>query len=285
MPIPQDRCGFLDREDVDESLLDRDQMFFREQGYLIKEGLIPAELTDPYLADRLAYPDENLSLWGGSYMAIDSMRDVCLYAPLVDLIEKLIGEPVGLFLTLSGLESTRRTWHQDFYLKPGYENVNYCAAWIAVGDVHPDSGPFEFVPGTHRLPSMRRELIWEWLSPEERESAASYRIAETFVTDACTKMFVEREFESQSFLPRRGDVLIWHHSLLHQGSRAQRPGMMRPGLIAHYNSVTKQSELGRAMKQADNRKWYRVRDDGEIVLDQALKSREFKTTAILARHR
>ncbi len=283
LEIPQSRCGFLDRDDLDESTLDPDQLFFRQNGYLIKEGLIPAELTDPYLADRLSFPDKDLSIWGGSYMAIPSIRDVCLYRPLVDLVERLVGEPVGLFLTLSGLETTRRTWHQDFYLKPGYENVNYCAAWIAVGDVDPDSGPYEFVPGTHRLPSMRQELVWEWLTPEERSSPASYRIAETFVTDACAKMFVEREFEPQFFIPKRGDVLIWHHSLLHQGSRARRPELMRPGLIAHYNSLAKQRQLGRDMVQHPNGSWYRVRDDYEIIVPNQIESAEFKAQAIAAR--
>ena len=40
---------------------------------------------------------------------------------LVELVEKLIGMPLALFLSLSGLRSSRRQWHQDFYLKPGYE--------------------------------------------------------------------------------------------------------------------------------------------------------------------
>jgi hypothetical protein len=283
MPIPDDRCNYLDRKDLDESVLDEDQLFYRRNGYLIKEGLIPDELTAPYLAERQAVTDEHLSIWGGSYMALQSMREVCLYAPLVDLIEKLIGEPVGLFLTLSGLETTRRTWHQDFYLKPGYENVDYCAAWIAVGDVHPDSGPYEYVPGSHRLPSMRQELIWEWLTPEERESAANYRIAETFVTDACARMVVEQELEPRFFLPKRGDVLIWHHSLLHQGSKANARSRMRPGLIAHYNSLAKQRELGRSMRQMTNGKWYRERSDQQHIVGRQLESAEFKAEAIAAR--
>jgi hypothetical protein len=283
LEIPQSRCGFLDREDLDETTLDADQLFFRRNGYLIKDGFIPPELTEPYLADRINFPDPNLSIWGGSYMAIPSMRDVCLYRPLVDLIERLVGEPVGLFLTLSGLESTRRTWHQDFYLKPGYENVNYCAAWIAVGDVDPDSGPYQFVPGTHRLPSMRQELVWEWLTPEERVSPASYRIAETFVTDACAKMFVERELEPQFFVPKRGDLLIWHHSLLHQGSRARRPDLMRPGLISHYNSLAKQRQMGREMVQHPNGSWYRVRDDYEVIVPNQIEATEFKLQSIAAR--
>ena len=98
-------------------------------------------------------------------------------------------------------------------------------------------------------------------------------------------MFVERELEPQFFVPKRGDVLIWHHSLLHQGSRANRPGLMRPGLIAHYNSLAKQRQMGREMVQQANGSWYRDRDDYEIIVPEQIERSEFKAQAIAARTR
>lgn len=40
------------------------------------------------------------------------------------------------------------------------------------------------------------------------------------------------------YLPKRGDVLIWHGRLVHRGSVANVPGMPRRALICHYNSVS-----------------------------------------------
>jgi hypothetical protein len=283
LPIPEKWRSWLDRSDVDESKLDEDQLFYRRNGYLIKEGLIPDELTSTYLADRLAVDDPNYSLWGGSYMGLESMRDVCLYEPLVDIVEKLVGKPVALFLTLSGLQSTRRSWHQDFYLKPGYENVDYSAVWIAVGDVDPDSGPYEYVPETHKLPTLRRELVYEWLTPEERNSPVAHKTSERFVEVACERLFEERNLQRRTFLPKRGDVLIWHHSLLHQGSKPNVPGMFRPGLIAHYNAVDRLWTHRNNVVTAPNGKKYAHRDDFERVVKNRVAAQDLVVKAAALR--
>jgi hypothetical protein len=237
LAIPEERRARLDRSDVDVSSLDQDEHAYWRDGFLIKEGLIPDDLTERYWRERIAIDDRGFSAWGGSYMAMPSMQDVCLYAPLVSLVEKLVGEPLAMFLSLSGVQSSQREWHQDFYLKPGYENTHYCAVWIAVGDVDPASGPFEYAPGSHRLDPMRKELVDEWLTPEERTAVTAPRIAERFVTGACCDLIAERGLQVRQFVPRQGDVLIWHHSLLHQGSRQRDFQMLRPGVIAHFNSI------------------------------------------------
>jgi hypothetical protein len=268
LPIPDELAARLDKVDLAERTLDGDELAFRRDGFLVKEGLIPEELTAAYLADRLAMDEQDpkFSVWGGSYMGIPSMRDVCLYPELVELVEKLIGVPLALFLSLSGLKSSRREWHQDFYLKPGYENVHYLAVWIALGDIDPDSGPYEFVPGSHRLPTLRNELVEEWLQPEERVAVGAPRIAERFVTAACNELIAERELEVRQFVPKRGDVLVWHHSLLHQGSRPNNPNLLRPGVIAHFNAVSTLEANHKGIKRHPGGGAYVVRTDQAAVM-------------------
>ncbi len=262
--VPEDRRARLDRSDVDVSALDADEASYWRDGFLIKERLIPEELTSRYWSERTTITDREFSAWGGSYMALASMREVCLYPPLVDLVERLVGEPLALFLSLSGTQSSQREWHQDFYLKPGYENTHYCAVWIAVGDVDPASGPFEYAPGSHRLGPMRKELVDEWLSPEERVAVTAPRIAERFVTAACSELIAEQHLEVRQFVPRQGDVLVWHHSLLHQGSRQKDLQMLRPGLIAHFNSIRSLEMCNKTVVRTDGGA-YVERTDGDAV--------------------
>ncbi len=266
LALPPDRRGRLDVDDLDETTLDDDERAFRRDGFLIKPGLIPPELTSAYLADRMAIDDDQFSVWGGSYMAVATMRDVCLYPPLVELVEKLIGQPLALFLTLSGLRSSRREWHQDFYLHPGYRNLHYCAVWIALDDVHPDSGPYEYVPGSHRLPTLRKELVDEWLTPEQRAAIGAPRIAERFVSAACEGVIRDRGLEVRQLRPRRGDVFVWHHSLLHQGSRPNDPSLVRPGLIAHFNSTTTLEGNNKTLETVPGGGRYVIRNDQDAVL-------------------
>ena len=77
----------------------------------------------------------------------------------MDKIEMLIGTPMGLNLALTGWRSTTRTWHQDDYLNPPYINCHYAAVWIALEDIDPDCGMFEFVPGSHKWPLTRGAKI------------------------------------------------------------------------------------------------------------------------------
>ena len=46
LPIPNQLCSFLDREETKDADLDEDQRFYRENGYLIKPNLIPEGLTE-----------------------------------------------------------------------------------------------------------------------------------------------------------------------------------------------------------------------------------------------
>ena len=56
----------------------------------------------------------------------------------------------------TGWISTERNWHQDDYLNPPRLKSHYLAAWIALEDIHPDSGPFQYVPGSHRWPVLTK---------------------------------------------------------------------------------------------------------------------------------
>ncbi|MBL9007487.1 MAG: phytanoyl-CoA dioxygenase family protein [Myxococcales bacterium] len=45
------------------------------------------------------------------------------------------------------------------------------ALWFAFDTIHPDSGPFEYVPGSHRWPIMRRPKVIKYLTKEAYEAA------------------------------------------------------------------------------------------------------------------
>src|SRR5438552_11002670 len=83
-------------------------------------------------------------------------------------MESLIGEPMMLHLALTGWVSTERTWHQDDYLNPAHVAGWYAAVWMALDDnIHSDSGPFEYLPGSHRWPTLRRDKVISFLTEEE----------------------------------------------------------------------------------------------------------------------
>ena len=158
----------LDRPDLDLSTLTADQRHWVEHGFVIKQGIVPSELLDAYWDVRSRYPEPHGWPCNNAYQHIPEALEVSVYRPVFELIESLIGEPTMLMLNLTGSVSTERNWHQDDYLNAAYTQGWYAAAWFAIDDVDPDSGPYQYVPGSHRWPVLRRDRVRMFLDPRAR---------------------------------------------------------------------------------------------------------------------
>lgn len=181
------------------------------------------------------------------YMDHIPVLDILSFRPLHEEMERLVGEPVGVHLNLTGWVSTTRNWHQDSYLNPVHVGDHYIAAWISLGDIHEDSGPFQYVPGSHKWPQVTREKILAALAPEDRDHLWPTH-SEKILTPLFEKDLAERDPEIVTYLPKRGDVLLWHGRLLHRGSIANSPGMERRSVISHYSGINHRQDMPQAVK-------------------------------------
>ncbi|WP_420142739.1 phytanoyl-CoA dioxygenase family protein [Sphingomonas sp.] len=242
----------LDRAELDEGRLDEDQRAWRRDGFIIKPGFIPDALIDTYCSVRARVPNAGGWACPVPYMHIPELRAISLYPPLVRLLGHLIGEEMGLHLNLTGWISTDRNWHQDDYLNPPYVNSWYAAVWIALDDIHPDCGPFEFVPGSHRWPLLKSHRVRLFLNETERMAGPWPTLAERFVNDAVELEITRRGAMRKRFIARKGDTLIWHGRLMHRGSYANVPGMERRALIGHYSGITHRMDMPEVAYTSEN---------------------------------
>lgn len=241
--IPDNELPLLDRKKVDEAQLNSTQIEWRYNGTVLLKKFMPEELIAQYCAIR-----EQLNEPGGwryptPYMDVPEIKDICLYEPLQRVLRDLIGDEMGLHLNLTGWVSTERNWHQDAYLNPEFINTHYVAVWMALDKIHPDSGPFEWIPGSHRWPLVRRHKIFKYLTGDECASDRWPTIAERFVNPAFEAEIAARGVASQKFLGDRGDVLIWHAALTHRGSYPNVKGTPRKALISHYSALGKRLDM------------------------------------------
>ncbi|MGC8531359.1 MAG: phytanoyl-CoA dioxygenase family protein [Acidiphilium sp.] len=244
----------LDRATLDPAGLNEDQRAWVRDGVVLKRKFIPDDLLDAYIARRAAYrpgTSRNKVGWlhGHCYIGVPELRAVALYPPLMDMLASLIGEEMIFHLALTGWVSTQREWHQDDYLNPDFVNTWYAAVWIALEDIDPESGPFEYLPGSHRWGLLRGEKIRAFLTDEERERREpvtginqwpSY--AEQFVTPAIEEQIAQSGLPVVPFLGQKGDVLIWHSRLMHRGSR-RKSDMPRRSLITHYSGINHRPDM------------------------------------------
>jgi len=230
---------WLDRRDVDEAALDDECRQWRQNGYLILPNVLPHDLIDRYVERVERYHCLSGFQTPTPYEHVTELRNLALHPPVVERINKLIGDEMVLHLNLTGWTSTERTWHQDDYLNSAEINGWYLAVWMAMDDIPPDCGPFQFIPGSHRWPVLRQDRVRALMTPQQAAAdAASRNAIWTVLTQDQVAAAVERRrqelgLEYESFLAKKGDVLIWHACLHHRGSEPTAPVPAWRKLLAH----------------------------------------------------
>ena len=238
---------FLDRSTVNSDHLTQLQRQWRQDGVVVLPKFLPDDLIDRYCAVRSTVRAPGGWKSETPYRDVPEIKDLCLYPPLADLLEHLIGHPMGLHLNLTGWVSTERDWHQDDYLNPLFVSGHYVAVWMALDRISPDAGPFQFVRGSHRWPLIRQQKILELLDHDGSDPNWP-TWSERLLTPFFEREIARREVPVEDFLGERGDVLIWHSRLLHRGSLPTRPGAERRSLISHYSAIDHRPDMGAATR-------------------------------------
>jgi Phytanoyl-CoA dioxygenase (PhyH) len=229
---------------------------WNDSGFVILKGFIPENLMVDYENCWLRENSERPMGWPDPipYTRHPELLNLLTWEGIAGALHSLIGEPAGLHLNLTGWQSTQRDWHQDSYLNPPHVGDYYAAVWIALDEIHPDSGPFQYVPGSHRWPQVTRDKIMAALNPEERDHRWP-KFSERILTPVFEEEIAKRGNNVVSFLPKRGDMLIWHGRLMHRGSRPNVPGMQRKSLIAHYSGIHHRNDMPKAVRNGEGG-WY-----------------------------
>ena len=211
------------------------QKSWARDGVVWLEEFLPHDLVDRYVNFWYKHaPDRGGWPYPTPYVKHKHIRDVALYPPLMEAMRELIGGEMILHLTLTGFQSTTRSWHQDDFLNNACVNSWYAAVWIALDDVHPHAGPFQFIPGSHRWPLLRQHKVKKQMKPEEVKSPSWPSYSERILEPLFEDKFRNAGLKPTDFVARKGDVLIWHGRLAHQGTRPFNTSLERRALIAHY---------------------------------------------------
>ncbi len=228
------------------SPLNWQQKNWERDGVIYLQNIVPPELISAYRTIR-----DPLGPLGWShptpYFEHPEVRDLCLFPELMQVLDSLIEDPLGLHLNLTKYVSTERHWHQDTYLNPENVKDRYAAVWIALEDIHPDSGPFQYVAGSHTWPRMSREALFSVAPKELLDPHLWPTLTQDLVGQACRQEIVRREGKVTTYLPRKGDCLIWHPRLMHRGSVPNVPGTPRHSLIAHYSAINVRPDMPTAL--------------------------------------
>jgi len=231
---------------------------FVEKGFLTFDAGLPAPLFDEIQADverawRERPPDLAWTREGPlrSFAEADPARDrgpscriadlhshsraaraLYLWKPIFAYVERILGEPAVATQSLYFEYGSQQALHRDPVFVQTKPPSALVAAWIALEDIHPESGPLVYVPGSHRLPYYQ-------LSPgEHRFDHRRHGAAESEAMAAFDREQVEKAgLPTEVLTCRRGEVLLWHHSLLHGGSVVADPRRTRKSFVVHFSTL------------------------------------------------
>lgn len=158
-----------------------------------------------------------------------AIRMLALEPIILDLLRHLYGRDPFAFQTLNFAVGSEQPYHSDAIHFHSYPLGFMCGVWIALQDVDNESGPLLYYPGSHRLPYLSAESLC--LDPQQ---VAAEPHPQRFFQDHWHDAVQERGYAKQNFLPKRGEVLIWHANLLHGGEPVQDRTSRRWSQVIHY---------------------------------------------------
>lgn len=212
-----------------ESIINENSYFYDQNGYIVLKSAIPNDLIDSYEKKWLEHHSKdgkitNLDGWqkSSSYLKNQQILDILCHENIFNFLN-LIYPSLALHLSFTSWTSTKKSWHQDFVDPDKDKANNYVGVWVALDKIHPNSGPFQFIPGSHKW-----EIDFNLIYSEQNLDKPSSFFA---------KEIQKRQAPAYQFTGDKGDVLIWHGHLVHAGGIPADNSLLRKSLIGHYGKM------------------------------------------------
>jgi hypothetical protein len=145
----------------------------------------------------------------------------------------ILGEPAIATQSLYFEFGSQQMLHRDSTVVPTPEFGRLVAAWIALEDITPESGPLAYVPGSQKFPFCALQGDAEYVYDPSRHTAADVDRAVRFYDEELKKSGLP----THHFLAKRGEVLVWHSALMHGGAPPSSPERTRKSFVVHYSTL------------------------------------------------
>lgn len=176
------------------------------------------------------FPKEDLK---GKFVKINDFHNSSIagkklmaHPAIVAFLEAVFNQQTVVMQSLTFLYGSQQPTHQDFPWVTAKNPSHLAAAWIAVEDIHVDSGPLYYYIGSHKIPKFNfgNGILFKKGSTKTPLEFAHY------LDETC------KNLPKETLLIKKGDVLIWHGALAHGGSIINNPEQTRKSFICHYST-------------------------------------------------
>lgn len=229
---------------------------FFDEGYLVLEGLVPAQdadlinrSVDRAWEDRSIYNPVTVSAWTSSprytetylrlvdrsarngpykinhlYLYDHALLSWIMSSPIMDLASELLEGTPLLFNGLNMEYGSEQRFHNDTLYMPPRMKHKMVVAWIALEDVKPGAGALRYYPRSHLIEPFVFSTGQIYVKADEMPNFDRYMDEE----------LARRGLRSTEFYPKKGDVFLWHSQLYHGGAPIEVPDATRRSMVLHF---------------------------------------------------
>ena len=167
----------------------------------------------------------------------NSVRDLILSDKVADFLMLLFNARPFISQTLGFYRGSAQGAHQDTAYVPYTAQRGFVASWIALEDVSQNAGELFYIPGSHTLEDFLYADRFKSISEATRSGcrAELLTMQEAQHVKSLEPRAASHGMSSETFLARRGDVLIWHADLAH-GGKPISSNETRRSIVTHYCS-------------------------------------------------
>ncbi len=160
----------------------------------------------------------------------EATRNLWSHPEIIKVLSAIFDDQAVPCQTLNFIHGSQQGVHQDVIHLTPFPQGFMCGVWVALEDVHEDSGPLVVYPGSHRLPRLYTRTVGV---EKVREHKQWQDFGERYSPKV--KELVDRSgLAPVYYTPKAGSVLIWHENLAHGGSARKNDELMRRSIVSHY---------------------------------------------------
>ena len=215
-------------------------------GYVILDSLIAPEILDEVWSGyekaihsgKIVLPPEAVNdddPWPGRclnpHKKVAAFCRILKHPGLVRAMSVLLGRDPKPLQTIASHKGSQQGLHSDSIHMTTYPLGYLIACWIAIEDIHPDSGPLVYYPGSHKLPLVFSKDVG---ITEEEFRTEGYAPYHAKYEPRIRQLAEETGTDPHYFHAKKGDVLIWHANLIHGGSARRHLEHSRRAIVCHY---------------------------------------------------
>lgn len=178
---------------------------------------------------------------------LETAQKILMSKDIMSLLQKYFSDNPVLFGSLTFDIGSEQNAHHDsafFYTQPDHSMVG---VWIALEDIHPDSGPLFYVPYSHKTFAIKADQALE-SDPNLKQEVLNFRKSNSSSVEysqladkvyACWDKYLQKKIydegvEKVPALIKKGDIFVWHGWLVHGGLKRNNPLLSRKSIVGHF---------------------------------------------------